>query len=739
MLAVVVCGSASGQAPSASGNDALNQYHISLPQTPTLVERTAGEELQRYLELATGNRLPIKNGAVPNGPALVIGGLERGESLGVDTAGVEDGGVLMRTQGDRTYLLGHGKTAPLIATYVFLEEAVGVIWFNNYGDESVPDRPAIDLASINSIDNPGFDFRDGYSLGFHKFGKDNYRLSLAQSRLNGDQNRQYASHQYYKSGSHTLYLYIDPETYFASHPEYFSLVNGKRTHTRAQLCFSNEQLRAEFTRRVLEEMWLNREGGGDADLFSISVNDYPGELCECGECRALVEQYGTRNAPLYEYLVQNLSPAVAEEYPENQLQTLAYRRQQGEVPPRGMRFPDNVIVMFCFVDNDFADPLSASSNRPTLQSMRGWLKSSDHVWVWYYTNPYGPWASHLPFDVIDTFAQDVSLMHKLGVKGIFLQNDASRPDIFRNHYDVTQWMLNRLVWDPDADVQTLLEKYTDRFYGSAAPQIHEYLELLHTAARQHPSDIYMMAQRQSYRYLTPDLLRKAHELFDEAEAAASEDPTRLHRVRTARLSLYFAELIFSDELSLSSAERDKIAADYRIAYSHALDSRVDPGRADAALEYFEELLAHLLKLKSAPPTTAPVPGGRQVAHYTAFDFCTPGGKANLVDPTAAAGMALTGTYNAVAGTLNLGTHDYVQGEPLLTATIPASELTETYKWFRVGACEITENTTLWLTDSWAMSVSLSGVSIKSACEIHVSIKKLAENGVALDRVMLIRK
>ena len=40
-------------------------------------------------------------------------------------------------------------------------------------------------------------------------------------------------------GVHTFYPLMPPAEFFNDHPEYYSLIDGKRIHDHAQLCLSN--------------------------------------------------------------------------------------------------------------------------------------------------------------------------------------------------------------------------------------------------------------------------------------------------------------------------------------------------------------------------------------------------------------------------------------------------------------------------------------------------------------------
>ena len=58
---------------------------------------------------------------------------------------------------------------------------------------------------------------------------------------------------------HTFEMLVPPDTYFDEHPEYFSLVNGRRIKERSQLCCTNEALIALVTEEVRRRMAAHPE------------------------------------------------------------------------------------------------------------------------------------------------------------------------------------------------------------------------------------------------------------------------------------------------------------------------------------------------------------------------------------------------------------------------------------------------------------------------------------------------
>ena len=60
--------------------------------------------------------------------------------------------------------------------------------------------------------------------------------------------------EYAEGFVHTFNGLVPPDPYFRLHPEWFSLIDGKRTKDNAQLCTTDPELRAFVLRRVKEQL-----------------------------------------------------------------------------------------------------------------------------------------------------------------------------------------------------------------------------------------------------------------------------------------------------------------------------------------------------------------------------------------------------------------------------------------------------------------------------------------------------
>jgi hypothetical protein len=83
------------------------------------------------------------------------------------------------------------------------------------------------------------------------------------------------------------------------------------------------------------------------------------------------------------------------------------------------------------------------------------------------------------------------------------------------------------------------------YYGKAAKQIKEYIDLLHDnnmAQSGYKLSIFGQPVMEKETFLSDSLITVYNSLFDQAEKAVAEIPEVLDRVKTARLPVYYAML-----------------------------------------------------------------------------------------------------------------------------------------------------------------------------------------------------
>ena len=179
--------------------------------------------------------------------------------VALDKLGSEE--LVMRVKGGRLLLAGGRPRGTLYAVYRFLQEQCGVRWWAPWADDHPHSPDACACPSLMSASQPAFEYREPYwCAGFDPQWK-------AHNGANGENHpipEALGGCIKYKGFCHTFYPLVPPDKYFGPHPEWYSLINGKRTHENAQLCLSNPELRDFVVQRVKE--WL-REAPDAQDHF----------------------------------------------------------------------------------------------------------------------------------------------------------------------------------------------------------------------------------------------------------------------------------------------------------------------------------------------------------------------------------------------------------------------------------------------------------------------------------------
>ncbi|MEN6546827.1 MAG: DUF4838 domain-containing protein [Armatimonadia bacterium] len=498
---------------------------IVLADKPTPQESYAARDLRHHLELITGHVFPIVSESAFKGKqGLYIGNTRRAAAtMKVADLGLE--GLYLKSVGPSLILAGNQRGC-LYATYTFLEDYLGCRWFTP-DCATWPTSGTITVPALSRKYFPPLEFRAGdYPIA--RSGEFAVRL-----RLNGN-NHQMSKEQGGRKGvhslAHTFGSLVPPEKYFAEHPEYFSLVGGKRQSGYAQICLTNPEVLKLCIQGVRN--WIKQNP--DMKVFSVSQNDthYP---CECDNCKAVVEAEGSQAGPVVRF-VNAIADDIKADYPDVAIETLAY--QYTRKPPKLTKPRPNVIVCLCSIECCFIHPLGTDEfNKTFADDIRGWNKICDRLWIWDYIINYA--HSICPFPNLYTLKPNTQFFLDNGVKGIYEEScyytKGSELQELRNY------VMAKLLWDPKYDTDKAIDEFCAAFYGPAAKPVREYINLIHQSV-QVPPKLHVQIYTHPKQYVFPEVIAASEKLFDQAEAAVANDPVYLHRVQVARLPIMYAQI-----------------------------------------------------------------------------------------------------------------------------------------------------------------------------------------------------
>lgn len=513
--------------------DGRSAYRIVVGAEASPSTRHGAEELQRFLEEMTGARLPIVADAEPMAEReIILGNSRRLESLSVKIDFKELGheGYVIRTVGQRLLIAGGALRGNMYGVYGLLEDHLGCRWFAP-GVSRIPKHERLVIGPIDDKQIPVLEYREPFT--YDCFDGD----WCARNRVNSSSGRLTEKHGgkvRFGGGFfvHTFNRLVPPEKYFDEHPEYFSLVRGKRLKDRSQLCCTNEDVIRISTEGILQAM----RAQPDAFVFSVSQNDWH-HYCECEPCQALAKREDSQIAPVL-LLVNRVAEAVEKEFPEKAVETLAY--QWTRRPPKTMRPRANVIVRLCSIECCFAHPLAtcdSEANRRFREDTQRWAKVSNRLWVWDYVTDFRHYL--LPFPNQRVRDDNIRFFVANNVKGIFEQDTYNTP-----HSEMAAlggYVTAKLLWNPEYDEQTAIDEFLEGYYGKAAGPIRTYLDLLHDRVEKDNIHVNIWVPP-THPHLTDELLVTADKLWQEAEDLVADAPEVLRRVKLSRMSVDYAIL-----------------------------------------------------------------------------------------------------------------------------------------------------------------------------------------------------
>ena len=514
-------------------------YRIVIAKDPSPSVFHAAEELKRFLGEISGADFPIAFDTDRQTECeIIIGKNAHFDALdcGVDIAGLGIEGVWLKTVGKTLVLAGSDVRGALYAVYQLLDEHLGCRWFTAE-DSFIPKRACLTLPELDERFIPPLEFRDPYMLNY------NDGAFYSRNRCNAESGQlgpAEGGKVTYARFVHTMQELVPPEEYFESHPEYFALRidengNGVRQNGYAQPCLTNPEVLA-IAKKNVRRILASRP---DADIISVSQNDNY-TFCQCEKCRAVDEEEGSHAGTLLRF-VNAIAEDIEADYPHVAVDTLAY--QYTRKPPKITKPRHNVIVRLCSIECCFGHPLESCSLSGTeggqgsfTADLEGWSAISSRLHIWDYTANFA--HAIQPFPDFKVLAPNIRYFIRHGVTGIFEEGENS----VRDHGELNplrQYVLAKLLWNPELDPDRLVNEFLAGYFGMAAPAVREWFDLLHAGVTEDVHVHIYDGPRQPY--LSDEFLDASEPIFDEAERLADDD-TILDRVKKLRLSVRYVRL-----------------------------------------------------------------------------------------------------------------------------------------------------------------------------------------------------
>ena len=483
--------------------------------------------LQQYVKQSSGAELPIA--AKPSGGlAIHLGRSAFVDQHVPDLAKLDDDGYVIQSVGaDGLILAGPTEWGTEFAVDEFLERYVGVRWL-------LPGKDGTDVPMQQTIEVPAVNLRQE-PVYFSRL------LSGLRGSVQGDWARRNRMHGRVSFHHNLLHLF-PPSKYFATHPEFFPIVNGERYQPTSdddphwQPNFSDPGIVAEAVKNIKQYFKDHPE----ATSYSLGINDGRGY----DESPAsLARETGTENflgirdvSDSYYRWANDVVTEVLKEYPDKWFGCLAYSNVVE--PPEHIKVHPRIIPYMTYDRMKWIKPeLRAQGEQLT----REWHAQSPTLG--WYDYAYGS-----PYCVPRVYFHQMAAYLRFGAaNGV----KAHYAEIYPNWGEGPKpYLYLKLQWNPNADVDALLQDWYARCGGeAAAPMLAEYYQIWENFwTKTAPQAAWWTDRAQYLSFANPAYLadvdeqdiRRSRQLLDEALAKA-DTPERKGRVGLLRDAFAYYE------------------------------------------------------------------------------------------------------------------------------------------------------------------------------------------------------
>lgn len=531
------------------------QYSIVISENATQAEKNAADFLSEYLEkISSAVFQTVTDTAASSDKEIVIGVTNRDTEISIDRSEYGDDGVRILTDGEKLFLTGGEKSGALYSVYTFLEDYLGCRWFTEELTV-IPETDRLAIAPIDYTYVPCFRLRQTYWLFSTKYADfcSKHKLHGYMSYVTDDWGG--SGEQYAVNSVHTL-QWIIPRNMFDAHPEYFGCdENGSRSMNR-QPCLSNDevfQLTVDFAKNFFSQY---------NTILSISQNDGM-SFCKCEKCTAFNKAHGNTDSALMLDFVNKVAKAVREDYPDARFETLAY--QDTLTPPENIAIEDGVVIRMCPINgcvlHDFGDP-SCPENIKFSRALEGWAKLTDNIYMWNYSTDFQYYYALFPN--ITTLQKRYQYFRDNNVVAVF-DNGCGEDMPAGEFHDLKTYLVLKLLWDPDTDIERHISEFCDAYYGEAGADVVEFIHQFEKSVNGYKplafTSAHMTCQDggealENHSALTESEIKKLDKLMERAE---SRELTEAEAYRLEGLSIswrFFKCGTFAGEYNWLSFKND---------------------------------------------------------------------------------------------------------------------------------------------------------------------------------------
>ncbi len=456
----------------------------------------AANFLNRYLEKSCGVKLPVvsEKDSGKYGKKLYLGATLFAKKNIADFQNLKPEELLIKIGKNDIIICGELDKdgidrGTLFGVYEFCERFLKIRWY--YPDDRfyskgsgtiVPANPTVELPETLVRDYPRSIQREG--VLFSRYYKVRKMEQLANDWHAATRD---GSSKGFLTANHTQYFWA--KMYWDSHPEYFAKDSKnvrKVTHFKS-LCYTNEAVLQQMLKNIeLYEKKPDKNLFGEVPPDKTHVyfcpNDglLPHRFCSCPECAKLHTPKRPQGGYMSDYIfsyIKRYADAINKRWPGRRLAVLAYSYYQ--LPPLNVEIPDNVDVTLVF-RNSMETQDKYDEN---IKLVDWWLKKlknkPERLSFWFNICS----CKNEPFGQMHAFQKFLKAMRDKGCRNEYFfcgfdPHTRYLPPVMSLLNYPQIYILNRLLWNPDRNIDDILKDFCDNMYGKASPVMYEFFQTM---------------------------------------------------------------------------------------------------------------------------------------------------------------------------------------------------------------------------------------------------------------------
>ena len=545
--------------------------------------RRGAQLLQEWLRRVSGATVPIQSesalGDSPGASLILVGDSRRARALGIDADRLALEEIVIRTVAGGLVIVGDDQRpdgmaldGTRMAVLTFVADVLGVrlLWPGEYGTV-VPRGPDIVVDLIDRREAPVLKRRRIRNMGHNSrlqqqldqlgWSAPDFEAFLTESEEWFDFHRFGGSFQ----GDYT-HAYGDYwERFRVDHPEWFAMQpDGSRDNSaaqegrRARLCVSNQALVDQIARESIRALEADRM----LDARSISPNDGGrATYCLCPRCEAMdaVEadsvfiwspDGGLSHLSLTDRYVRfynAVTERVVAALPGRLLGAYAYAAYHA--PPLHVKLHPGVVIGFVPRPHTY---LNDDARERMLADWSGWSQVAERLFL---RPNYLMGAHSFPAVFPHRLAADLASFASTGM----LLGDFDCCYHYWATNGLNYYVLARLLWNPQRDVEEVIAEYCQDGFGPAAGPVRAYFDRLEQVTCQVAASRQYLHWKKNPEvvaaHYTDELLEELRGLLEEADGLAAGDPEVKGRITFLRTGLEYVP-VSREYLLARAAARD---------------------------------------------------------------------------------------------------------------------------------------------------------------------------------------